>query len=424
MQKPYGKLAGYAHGFIKDIIETFGPRYAGSEAEMKANKWIEDELAGFTDEVHLETYQVHPDLYPQGIIKMTGGCGLVAPIFMGFGVPWVIIAAACIFLGVFILFSELVMLKRWIKPFFKKATSSNVFGIINPSGKIKRTIVFEGHTDSAKQMRLAEYDKIPLKRFLLGVLYLPFIVVFSLLKFIGLLVPGGPIDTIARAGPLYWTAVDWIFLPLLPVLLYFFIFVIRGFMGDTVVPGASDNLSGSAVSAAVGKYFFEHRPRNVRLVIGSMGSEEIGDQGAKVFVARHGDLLENSYGYIIDDSGVGNKFHVIVEDKMHRAKYDPEVYERMLKAAERYRKEMPDAFPVEKKTIPLGSSDACMYVKAGYKASFIIGFHEVQGETEKLSKPPNWHSIRDTWQNIEKKMLRDGIGMAINFVEMVDEELD
>ena len=77
--------------------------------------------------------------------------------------------------------------------------------------------------------------------------------------------------------------------------------------------------------------------------------------------------------------------------------------------------------PMEKKKIPLGSSDACMYIKGGYKASFMVG---VQESYSGISKPPHWHSVHDTWQNISKKMLESSIGVSVKFVEIVDNEFN
>jgi hypothetical protein len=276
--------------------------------------------------------------------------------------------------------------------------------------------------DSAKQMRIAEREgDPPVKVFILGFVYLFFTLAFSIIKFSMQLLKSDSLVEIFRIGIIQFTLIDLIyFLPWL-VLYPCFIYLLRGFTGDTVVPGAADNLSGVAVTAAVGKYFNKNRPKNIELIIASMGSEEIGDRGAKFFVDNHGDLLMNCYSFIIDDAGAGNKLYFIEKDLMHRTTYSPEVITRMEKAAELYRKENPDAAPYGKKKIPLGSSDACMYIKGGYLASFMVG---VQESETGISKPPHWHSVRDIWQNISKIMLESSIGIAIKFVEIVDNEFE
>ena len=421
----------YAYDLIKYICEEFGPRYSSSEAEKKANLWLKDEFSKFCDETHIEEFETNPELYPQGIFKITGFFAAIAFIFLPLMFPFPILSAIFIFIGLFVLFSELFYMKRWIKFLFKKGISSNVFGIIKPLGEVKFRIIFEGHTDSAKQMRIAEYEKIPLKRFITGIMYLPFTIIMSFVKFFAQLswetqLPWEPSLMQFEYGLFQWTIIDWIYF--LPWLILFpcFIFLIRGLTGDVVVPGAADNLSGVAVTAALGKYLSqdENRPKNIEIVIASMGSEEIGDRGAKYFVEQHGDLLRNSFAYVIDDAGTGNKFYIIEKDFMHRTTYSPEVIKRMEKAYEIYKKENPEVAPLGKRKIPLGSSDACMYIKGGFKSSFIIGVQESESDSKKISKPPHWHSTRDTWQNISKKMLKDGIGIALKFVELLDEEYE
>ena len=64
-----------------------------------------------------------------------------------------------------------------------------------------------------------------------------------------------------------------------------------------------------------------------------------------------------------------------------------------------------------------------MYLNAGYKACFVITIDKPESAiAKKTSKPPNWHSVRDSWERINDKTLRDSIGMAIEFCKIVDEE--
>ena len=311
-----------------------------------------------------------------------------------------------------------MLLKRWIKVFFKSGISTNVWGRIKPSGDIKFRIVFEGHTDSAKMMRAVNENADPKIVFLgLGFLYIIYTLIMSLVKFFALVFSGEAIVLFSNEF-IQWTIYDWVYF--IPWLILFpsALYLIYSVTGNEVVEGANDNLSGSAVSAAVGKFFAENRPKNIELIIGSMGSEEIGDQGAKAFVDKHGDLLKDSYGFIIDSAGCGDKIYIVEKDKMHRTTYSQEVVERIEKAYELYKQENPDVIKCERGGLLLGSSDACMYSKAGHKASFIITVGEV------LNKPPHWHSLTDTWQNIEKNVLENIIGICLKFVEIVDKEAE
>ena len=411
-------LPDYAYDFIKNICEKFGPRYSSSDAEKKANLWIKEEFDKYCDETHLEEFKTNPNLYPQGLIKVCGILAGIAWIFMPLKFPFNIISGIFILLAIFVLITELMMLKRWIKIFFRSGTSSNVWGRVKPTGEIKYRVIFEGHTDSAKVMRAVNENADP-KILLLGFgsVYLFFTLIMSLIKFFIVLLAGETV--ILFSNDIFQiTLLDWIYF--VPWLFLFpsFIYLIYGLTGNTVVEGANDNLSGSAVSAAIGKHLHKNRPKNIEIIIGSMGSEEIGDRGAKHFVDAHGDLLKDAYAFIIDSAGVGDKIYIVEKDTMHLTKYSQEVVQRIEKAYELYEKDNPDVLKCERGGIPLGSSDACMYSKAGYKASFIITIGE------KLKKPPHWHSVSDTWQNIDKKVLKDVIGICLKFVELVDKEFE
>jgi len=408
----------YAYDMIKYIEETYGPRYSSSEAEKKANLWVKEEFSKFCDETHQEEFETRPNAYPQGIIKITGFLAGIAFIFMPFVFPWPLFSAIFVLIGLFILVTNLFLGQRWLGVLFSKGISSNVHGIIKPSGEVKFRILFEGHIDSAKQLRIGEYERLPGKRFLLGILYLVLTIIMSFVKFFAQL--DGTIPIYLEAGIFQWTLYDWIyFLPLI-VLYPCFIFVIRGLTGSVVVPGAADNLSGVAVTAALGKYLSQNRLKHIEIVVASMGSEEIGSRGANYFVQQHGDLLKNGIAYVIDDAAAGDTFYLVEKSILYGISFDPDAMNRIEQAYNLYKKDTPDAVPLKRGNVILGASDAAVYVKAGYKSGFILGILDREGA--KIAKPPHWHSIHDTWKNINKKMVRDNIGVALKFVELLDKE--
>ncbi len=105
-------LPNYAFEFIKDICKQFGPRFSCSDSEKRANLWIKDQFEGYCDEVHFEEFPTHPNLYPQGIIKVCGVSGGVAWVFMLLAPPFSIFAAIAILYALFTLFTELFSAHR------------------------------------------------------------------------------------------------------------------------------------------------------------------------------------------------------------------------------------------------------------------------------------------------------------------------
>jgi hypothetical protein len=390
--------------------------------------WTKEKLEKFCNETHFEEFKTELDLYPQGLVKVTGVLVSIALVFMPMGFGLAIISPILVILGLIVFYTELFLIKRWIAFLFKKGTSSNTWGVVKPAGEVKFRVVIEGHVDSAKQMRMAEKEKLTFTPLVLGFVYMFFTIVLGIVKCVGSVVPGDIMSTQATWGLFQWSVLDWFYFIPAAILYPCFVYLVRGFTGDKVVPGASDNLSGCAVAAAVGKYFSEpeHKLQHIEIIVGSMGSEESGDQGAMDFVAKHGDMLKNAYAYCIEEASGGTAFQIIDKDFHTFGKpYSPEVLVRMDQAAQRHARDHPDAYPVSHRALPFGSSDACMYLNAGYKAGFIISVEEkvnADGKKKGISKPANWHSMRDNWDRTNKHTLRDSIGMAIEFCKIVDEE--
>ncbi|HUX98023.1 MAG TPA: M28 family peptidase [Candidatus Deferrimicrobium sp.] len=412
--------ADYIYNIVDTICKKFGSRYSCSEGEREASLWIKDELDKFCDETSIDEFGTHPHLYPQGIFKILGILGGISFIFMPLKFPGPIFSAFLIFLGLFILLTELFFMKEWISVFFKKRTSRNVFGIIKPMKDPKFRIIFEGHTDSPKQMTIASYEgNPPIYKFVLGICFLVITITFSLIKFIRQLSPGS-LSVWGEWGIFSWTSLDLIYFILFGFLYPFFIYTIRGFLGDTDTLGANDNLCSSAISIAIGRYLTKNRPKNVEVWVCSMGSEEVGDKGAKAFVEKYGKLgsLDNAYAFVMDACGAGTEIFIIHKDTMHHATYSMEVIERIQHAHEMLKKEKPETIECKIGRIPLGSTDACRYIQAGYKAAAIIA---IDG---KLKKPRNWHSIHDIPENLDKNLMKDILEICLNFVELVDHEYE
>ena len=409
----------YMFNFIENICTKFGPRYSCSEAEKNANIWIKKELDQFCDETFIDEFETKPAMYPQGFTKIAGILGGISPLFMPLIFPFPILSFILVILGITVLYSELFLMKGWIKFLFKTKKSSNVFGIIKPTGEVKFRIIFEGHTDSAKEMNIASYN--PRNRKLVGILGLYFLfhtIIFSLWKFIAQLV-SGPSIVLLNRGVVSITVLDIIYFISLVTIYPFFILLVKGFLGKTVVLGANDNLSASAVAMGIGKYLSENRPKNVEVWIGSQGSEEVGDRGAHAFVKKYGKLglLDNSYTVVLECCGAAGDMFLIEKD-MHHAVYDPEINEMLLKAHKESKIKNPELLKIRTGSIKIGSCDACRFIHDGFKAAALMGMEHAK------NKAVNWHSINDAPKNIEKKILYDFLDVSLKFVELVDNKYD
>ena len=407
----------YMYGIVDTICKKFGPRYSCSQAEKNANLWIRDELGKFADETFIDEFETRPGMYPQGFIKFAGLLGGISPIFMIFQFPFPIMSAVLVFLGLWVLYSEMMLMKGWIGPFFKKKTSTNVFGIIKPIGEVKFRIIFEGHTDSAKEMNIASYPpKLSKWIIIIGVYFLVHTIIFSVWKFIAQII-GDPSLILYDSVIIAWTIIDLVYFLSLIIIFPFFIWILKGFLGKTVVLGANDNLSGTAIALAIGKILSQNRPKNVEVWIGSQGSEEVGDKGAGAFVKKYGEqgILDNSYTVVLESCGAAEMMAIIERD-MHKAIYDKEINNLLEDAYNTAKAENSVILKLKKVNLKIGACDACQYIHGGYKASAIFGVEE------HTNKAINWHSINDAPENINKKVLKDFLEVSLKFVELVDKK--
>jgi len=309
-------------------------------------------------------------------------------------------------------------MKGWIGFLFKTKKSSNVFGIIKPTGDVKFRIIFEGHTDSEKEMNIASY-KLRARQIVgrVGLYYFVHTIIFSLWKFIAQLVSGLSI-VLMNWGVVSITVFDLIYFIPLVIIYPFFILLLKGFLGKTVVLGANDNLSATAVSVAIGKHLSENRPKNVEVWIGSQGSEEVGDKGALAFVEKYGKLgiLDNSFTVVLECCGAAEDMFLVKKD-MHRAVYDTEINNLLLQAHADVKNKNPDALDIRTGSLKIGSCDACRFIHGGFKAAALMGMEHAK------NRAINWHSVKDSPENIEKKILRDFFDVSLNFVELVDKKI-
>ena len=409
--------ADYMFDFVDTICKKFGPRYSCSEAERNANVWIKGELGKFCDETLIDEFDTQPALYPQGFIKVAGILGGISPLFMPLMFPFPVISLILVVTGLIVLYTELFLMKEWVGFLFKTKKSTNIFGIIKPTEEVKFRIIFEGHTDSAKEMNIASLK--PQWRRIIGIIGIYFLVhtiIFSLWKFIAQMVSGSSI-VLANWSFFSFTILDLIYFIPLVIIYPFFILLLKGFLGKRVVLGANDNLSASAVAVAIGMYLSKNRPKNVEVWIGSQGSEEIGDKGAKEFVEKYGKLgiLDNSYTVVLECCGAAEDMFLIEKD-MHQARYNTEINELLLKAHNEVKIENPTLLNIRSGSLKIGSCDACRYVHKGFKAAALMGMEHIK------NKAINWHSVKDAPENIHKKVLKDFLEVSIKFVELIDKK--
>lgn len=73
--------ANYVARNIKNICKTVGPRCAGTEKELEAQKLMAEELKTTCDDVNIESFSLHPRAF-MGWIQLTVFCVTAAAVML------------------------------------------------------------------------------------------------------------------------------------------------------------------------------------------------------------------------------------------------------------------------------------------------------------------------------------------------------
>ncbi|MCP4122363.1 MAG: M28 family peptidase, partial [Bacteroidetes bacterium] len=281
---------------IQTIIERFGGRVAGTEAEREAQHYVEGVLDSYCDSVewHEFTSALEAKFH-----SLKGFCiTFVAAIILFAWNPYV--AASVAVINAVLFFGHFVAFKDWLDFLYKQRSSCNVIGKIEPEGEVRSTIVVSGHIDSVREFqwwyRLKHIGGVltTISGFLIviqGPTYLAAALCMAALGYL----------------PTIFTVFWWSHIILAPVLITFYTI-----HGNRKVEGALDNLTGVALSVEMAKVFGgQERLKHTRLKIISFGSEETGLRGARKYVEEHLDELrsEGAVNFNIDTHYCPVKIH-------------------------------------------------------------------------------------------------------------------
>lgn len=314
----------YVFNFIKSIIDKHGPRLPGSEEEQAASYDIEKEMEEATGKkVVREPFKVAP-VASIGAIPIMGLLGFV---FLAFYYVNPIISLVLTLLGFAYAVIQIFMYKGWFDKLWKQHDSQNLYSVIDGGGKIDYTIVYSGHTDTSwnwnHSVKNPQFLILKIVYFILGILS---VIVFSIIKiamgygedFFGVGINGLG-NIILTFGPLLFV----------PGLYYGATFL--SWDKKIASPGAMDNLTGVGAALFMGKYYKEHPerlPKNCRIIVAALGSEEAGLKGSFAFTKKHKDdkeLLINPIVLNIDSLSDYDHFGVISGDVWQMTNFHPEL---------------------------------------------------------------------------------------------------
>lgn len=389
---------------ITEIIEKFGPRPAASKAEKHAQLFMRDKCLQYTENVKFMEFEEY--LHARfGKLKYYCAVFFISMLLYYFSIPdilWLKITALLLSLANTIAFvldfmTYTVVLQSFPGPLM---TSWNVEATLEPKGEVKSTMIISGHIDSVFEFKW--WYKLGQLGSLLTIIAGAVMVLFPVFCLMALLLPSGEWN--------WWVFMAFVLLS--PSTVTYF-----NMHSNHAVDGASDNLSGIAISFEIFKTFADPSAKgkstlhNTRLKFVSFGSEETGLSGSFNYVKAHKDELLKENAHLINIDGVRLPEHVSVvqSELMSGTKHSPMLVEGLQKSF------AAKNIPIKTVTIPIGGTDAVAFARLGLPSTTIIGI-----AIDKLD--PTYHTRRDVVGNINPLALENTKNGVVEFVSRWDEQ--
>ncbi len=392
----------YMYNLIDRVVREIGPRESCTPKERELADLLAAEWKPICDKVEMEEFTCAPTAFlgflPIAVILYIGS---VATYWLPSYFPVLSFVFAAV--GFSMLVFEFVRYREMLDPWFPQRTGQNVYGVIKPSGEVKRRFIVSGHTDSAYEFNLWTFLKnaaIPVM--VIGILGVILLVGASLAKAIAVFT-GDPTLPIFRT------------LGIICVAIYPFVGTFLFFHTYTAVPGAMDDMAGVSIAAGLGRYLSEARkngeffPENTEVVIMGMGAEEAGLRGAKRYVQKHlGELKAIPSHGITFDGIYDEQFLVVMKSEVCTgAKHDKKLVRAIVDTAKSH------GWPIKVASVPIGASDASAFSPKGVSFTCVA----CQDVTKFV---PNYHSRFDTMEYIRPEALAVSLQLAIDMLQKID----
>lgn len=357
---------------------AIGPRPTCSAQEKRAAFFVKDAMERLGLEVQEDRFNCNPRMFRPHMLLFLGvvAMGVLPVIFGAYRLGYVLAALGCLYARK--LYLDLLHNKDTVLvDVLPKSPCRNVIGKIRAKGVMKNRIILLSHLDSAVCSPI--FSEKMVKSLKTNIL-------IDRILFVTL----AALYAAAAATNIIWFYYGAVALSLyvvgsLLVLLYSEMF-------SPIAPGANDNGSGVAGVLAMAEQLSQHPLENTEVWCVALGAEEPGALGSRALWASHADELRKSYIINIDSVAAGGPRYVVNEGYTEEYKCDGE----MIRILDEFAKAHPECglTPMEFKGFG-GYTDCTHLIRNGCRA---ITFCSTQPDG--LIK--NWHTMKDTIDNIEK----------------------
>ena len=319
------------------------------------------------------------------------------------------VAAGTATLAVLLTVMEFFIYKEFVDFLFPSKKGRNVWGTIEPAGEVKQQIILSAHHDSAHIFNFLEKDPSSyVRKVLTGTLSQ-----WVMLLFTWYLVIAASLGW--DNAIVYWVLTGILLVASLGVAPLWF------FANPKGTPGAGDNMICTALAMEVGKHFAREKTAgnplaHTRVVVASWDAEECGLRGARAYVRRHLQDLQNTKTYNLN-------FECMYDHRaLHFLTSDLNNFVPLSTGMTQDGVRLSRDLGFEARTAPFpflaGGTDAAEFAKAGVEATTLVG---MDWETRKDNSA--YHTTRDTIEAVDEEAVRRSIALSIQFVLEKDQEL-
>ena len=366
------------------LIDAHGPRLAGTKACLDTADALHEELDAFADRAHKEDFIVRKGAF-LGWIRLLVVAYAAGVAFIWLDMPWIAFALALASMVVLVL--QFFLYLPLLDGFYPKKTARNVYGVLEPTGDVKRQIIVSGHHDSAHVFNFFIHQpKLYNLRVNGSIVFVLTLVIVAMASAVATM------PTWAL-----WTTRGIITAGLLLVGQMWF------FVSKQATPGAGDNLIASAIALTLGKHFKGLRDKgeglkHTRLIVASFDAEEEGLRGARAFVKRHVKMLKAAPTTVLNMDCLydAKELFFLTSDLNGFVPLDKPLAVSLTKTA--------DTLGIKVKTQPLafltGGTDAAEFAKKSVSATTLIGMPWTN-----QARSLDYHTPSDTIDKVSPKVV-------------------
>jgi hypothetical protein len=388
------------------IIDTCGPRPAGSALSQKAAKIIGQALEPFCDQVALEEFKHRPRAF-LGHIALIATLFILACIGVLAGPGWVYPPSPCLrsaplnIMEFVFTWSSLIFCSR------KKPDQRH--GTLEPLEEAKQQIVFSAHHDSAYEFTFLDWGP----KFYFTLMLVSTTANWVLLA--GLAVWAAYRDLVGGLlFPFAW--LQWAAAAVIALDIPFFFF-----LRSRATPGAGDNLVSSCLLIKLAELLKEKKqqgsaPRHTRVLFVSFDAEEAGLRGSRAFARQYKQRLRALPTYNVNLESLFNlkTLEYLVSDINGTVRLSQKLAKSLQEVAR--------SLGYATRLIPMrqgyGATDAAELAKIGVQATTLAALSPDTGSGNSV-----YHTHNDDVQHLDPKVIQAALEILGAFLMKKEQEL-